>query len=69
MVTTLIAVSALFASSYYTWWRPGTELSQEDAAIDIAVLFLKNGPTFKFDGIPDSIMVVEVLRARTPIPT
>ena len=69
MVTALIAVSALFASSYYTWWRPGAESPQEGAAIDIAVLFLKNGPTFKFDGITDSIKVVEVLRARTPTPT
>jgi len=41
----------------------------EQGAIDAALFYLRNSPTFKHDGILESINVTGVYRARTPIPT
>jgi len=38
----------------------------EDGAIDIAKGFLLNGPTFRFDGIPNSVKVINVTTLRCP---
>jgi hypothetical protein len=47
--------------------RPAEYTAQ--GAVDAALYYLRNSPTFKFDGMLESIEVLEILRARTPIPT
>lgn len=69
-VVLALMVSGLFpALSIYAWQtRPEGAYTEDEAKI-IAIHFLKNSPTFKFDGIPESVQVMGAYRARTPIPT
>jgi hypothetical protein len=34
-------------------------------AVEMAIMFLKKGPTFSFDGVPDSIEVIDVIAAES----
>jgi hypothetical protein len=63
MITSLFPAASIYA------WQNRTPSYTEEGTIDIALEYLKNSPTFKFDGILDSINVTGAFRARTPIPT
>lgn len=55
-----LMVSGLFpALSIYMCQTMPTGANTEDEAIIVAIRFLKNSPTFKFDGIPVSVSVVD----------
>jgi hypothetical protein len=68
-VVLALMITGLFpAASIYAWQNRAPSYTEE-GAIDIALNYLKNSPTFKFDGILDSINVTGAFRARTPTPT
>ena len=68
-VVLAIIVAGIFpALSIYTWQAKPMEYSEE-GAIDLALHFLRNSPTYRFDGIPESVRVTGAYRARTPVPT
>jgi hypothetical protein len=50
------------------WLNRSVEYT-EQGAIDAALFYLKTSPTFKHDGMLESINVTGAYRARTPIPT
>ena len=65
-VVLAIIVAGIFpALSIYVWQVKPMEYSEE-GAIDLALHFLRNSPTYRFDGIPDSIRVVGVEALRRP---
>lgn len=64
----LVITGMLPALTLNTWLNNPIEYT-EQGAIKVAQFYLKNSPTFKFDGILDSINVTSAYRARTPIPT
>lgn len=47
------------AISLYAWKSGGNWMTDRDNATKVAITFLKNAPTFKFDGISNSMNVVE----------
>jgi len=57
----LLVAGAFPALSLYAWQTQGTGLTEDEIAVNIAVTFLKNAPTYKFDGIPGTIEVVDTL--------
>ena len=57
----LIITMSLPALSLYAWQVSDTSISEDEMAVDIALAFLKNGATFKFDGITGSIVIGETL--------
>lgn len=65
-----LVITGMFPAMTLNAWlnRPAAEYT-EQGAIDAALFYLKNSPTFKFDGMLDSINVTGAYRARTPIPT
>lgn len=69
-VVLALMVSGLFpALSIYAWQtRPAGAYTENEAKI-IAIHYLKNSPTFKFDGIAESVQVTGAYRARTLTPT
>ncbi len=58
-VFALVIVMALPSASLYAWHMGRTTPSEEETAAKIALAFLKNAPTYKFDGIPGTIKVSE----------
>jgi hypothetical protein len=58
LVIALIVAGFFPALSLYSW-HTQTEKFTGEGAVEVAVRFLRNGPTFKFDGIHNSIAVVE----------
>jgi hypothetical protein len=54
--------------SFNAWQNNPVEYTEQEA-IGVALFYLKNSPTFKYDGIHESINVTGVYRARTPTPT
>lgn len=60
-VMALLVAGAFPALSLYAWQTQGTGLTEDEMAVNIAVNFLKNAPTYKFDGIPGTIEVVDTL--------
>ena len=76
LVLVLIIAVAFPATSIYAWQaqllppqrEEWTEGYTESGAIETSVHFLKNSPTYKFDGIPESINVLEASSMRPPAP-
>ena len=64
----LVVVGVFPALALNAWYNNPVEYT-EQGAIDAALFYLKNSPTFKYDGMPDSINVTGAYRARTPTPT
>jgi hypothetical protein len=62
----IIATMALPAISIYAWQT--TTIYTEDTASLIATEFLENGPTYSWDGVDDSIQVVEVVKTHSMNP-
>ncbi len=58
-VLALVIVVALPSASLYAWQMGRTTLSEDEMAAEIAIKFLKNAPTYKFDGIPGTMKFVE----------
>jgi len=48
------------ALSLYTAWQVQARGYTEEGAVAVAVHFLKNSPTYRFDGIPETLQVVDV---------
>ncbi|MGQ9679869.1 MAG: hypothetical protein ACUVV4_03775 [Candidatus Bathyarchaeia archaeon] len=61
----LISGAFPFATVYLWQYRSWEAYSREGSVID-AIIFLKKSPTFKFDGIPDSIKVIGVETLKMP---
>ena len=60
-VLALIITMSLPALSLYAWQVSYASISEDEMAVDIALAFLKNGATFKYDGIPGTIVIGETL--------
>ena len=60
-VLALIITMSLPALSLYAWQVSDASISEDEMAVDIALAFLKNGATFKYDGIPGTIVIGETL--------
>ncbi len=58
VVIALLIVGIFPALSLYAWQSQTGEYT-EKGAIDLAVHFLKNSPTYKFDGIPETLKVID----------
>ena len=68
VVLALVAMIIFPAMSIYAW-QTTKDMYTEDTAVEIAIHFLKNSPTFKFDGVSESVHITGVYRARTVPPT
>jgi hypothetical protein len=68
LVIALVITGMFPAMALNAWLNRPAEYT-EQGAIDAALFYLKFSPTFKYDGISESINVIRVYRARTPIPT
>ncbi len=64
----LVVVGVFPALALNAWYNNPVEYT-EQGAIDAALFYLKNSPTFKHDGMLESINVTGAYRARTPTPT
>jgi hypothetical protein len=64
----LVVVGIFPALALNAWHNNPVEYT-EQGAIDAALFYLKNSPTFKHDGMLESINVTGAYRARTPTPT
>jgi hypothetical protein len=60
-VLALVITMSLPALSIYAWQMRGASISEDEMAVDVALVFLKNGATFKFDGIPETLIIGETL--------
>jgi hypothetical protein len=58
-VLALVIVVALPSASLYAWQMGRTTPSEDEMAAEIAMKFLKNAPTCKFDGILGTMKFVE----------
>ena len=60
---TLLALSIvlLFPIAAMLSWELNDWNSSEEAAIPIAVNFVKRSPTYRFDGVPESIVVKDTI--------
>ena len=68
MVLALV-ITGIFPTMALNAWLNRPEEYTEQGVIDAALFYLKFSPTFKYDGISESINVIGVYKARTPIPT
>ena len=68
LVLALVITGMFPAMTLNAWLNRPAEYT-EQGAIDAALFYLKNSPTFKHDGMLESIKVTGTNRARTPIPT
>ncbi|TET73314.1 hypothetical protein E3J39_00440 [Candidatus Bathyarchaeota archaeon] len=68
LVLALVITGMFPAMTLNAWLNRPAEYT-EQGAIDAALFYLKTSPTFKHDGILESINVTGAYRARTPIPT
>ena len=66
LVLGLIIVSIFPATTAYIWQTSSGDLLTQDKAVLSALNFLKRSPTFRFDGIPDTVKVVKVETLRMP---
>jgi len=62
MILAIIAIGALPALSIYAWQT--TNIYNEQNAVDAALLFVENSPTYSWDGVAGSIEVVEAYKTR-----
>jgi hypothetical protein len=62
MILAIIAIGALPALSIYAWQT--TNIYNEQTAVDAALLFVENSPTYSWDGVAGSIEVVEAYKTR-----
>ena len=60
-VLALIITMSLPALSLYAWQMGGSKIPEDEPAVNTALTFLRNGATYKFDGIPGTINVEETL--------
>ncbi len=60
-VLALIITMSLPALSLYAWQMGGSSISEDEIAVNTALTFLRNGATYKFDGIPETLEVGETL--------
>jgi hypothetical protein len=60
-VLALVITMSLPALSLYAWQMRGASISEDEMAVEVALVFLKNRATFKFDGIPETLMISETL--------
>jgi len=58
VVVALVIAGVFPAMALYAWQAQAGVYTEEGAA-QVAIHFLRNGPTFRFDGIPESIDVIE----------
>jgi hypothetical protein len=58
VVIALLVAGAFPALSLYAWQTRSGGYTVE-GAVNVAVRFLKNSPTYKFDGIPDTLKVMD----------
>jgi len=58
-----LSAMCLPAASIYAWQR--SQPSPEDAAVRKTLDYLLNSPTFRFDGLSDSVKVVGVTKSMT----
>jgi len=62
MIIAIIVIGALPALSLYAWQT--TSIYTEQNAVDTAILFVENSPTYSWDGVEGSIEVVESYKTR-----
>lgn len=55
----LVLILAGAFSIYLMWQRPEEPLTEEEAAVQGAINFIKNAPTFSYDGIEGSLEHIE----------
>jgi len=60
-VLALIITMSLPALSLYAWQMGRSSIPEDEIAVNAALVFLRNGATYKFDGIAETLEVVEVL--------
>ena len=68
LVLALVITGIFPAITLNAWLNKPAEYT-EKGAIDAALYYLENSPTFKYDGMLDSINVTGAYKARTPTPT
>jgi len=61
IVLTIVLALALTAMSLNAARPIGDELSETDAAIELALEFVRNSPTYLFDGIYETVKVVDTI--------
>jgi hypothetical protein len=59
----ILGAMCLPAASIYAWQR--SQPSPEDAAVRKSLDYLLNSPTFRFDGLSDSVKVLGVMKDTT----
>jgi len=64
MIVAIIAIMSLPALSIYAWQT--TTIYTEQNAVDAALQFVEDSPTYSWDGVEGSIEVVEAYKTRTP---
>ena len=64
MIVAIIAIMTLPALSIYAWQT--TTIYTEQNAVDAALQFVGDSPTYSWDGIEGSIEIVEAYKSRTP---
>ena len=60
LVIGLMVAGFFPALSLYNAWQVQAEGYTEEGAVAVALHFLRNGPTYSFDGIPETLRVVDV---------
>jgi hypothetical protein len=60
VVLALIVAGAFPALSLYAWYTAGPGYDDEDVVREIATIYLKNRPTFRFDGVPESVSLTSI---------
>ena len=63
MIVAFLIIGALPALSIYAWQT--ASIYTEQNAMDAALQFVENGPTYSWDGVEGSIEVVEVYKTRS----
>ena len=58
VVIALLVAGAFPALSLYAWQAQSVEY-MEEGAVNAAVHFLKNSPTYQFDGIPETLQLID----------
>ena len=61
IVLTIVLAFALTAMSLNAAWPLGDEVSEADAAVELALEYVRNSPTFLFDGMSETVKVVDTL--------
>lgn len=61
IVLTIVLAFALTAMSLNAARPLGDEVSEADAAVELALEFVKNSPTFLFDGMSETVKVVDTI--------